>query len=69
MVVVPMDGGSSVELKLPAGAECAASALHPDGRRLSYLSGDSAFEVWTLENFLPAATSARKSVSGPSGLT
>ena len=59
MVVVPMDGGSSVELKLPAGAT-APLRVHPDGRRLSYVSGDSAFEVWTLENFLPAATSTRK---------
>ena len=59
MLVVPVDGGPSVELNLPAGA-MPPLRVHPDGRRLSYLSGDSAIEVWTLENFLPAATSARK---------
>ena len=50
---------SSVELKLPARAT-APLRVHPDGRRLSYVSGDSAFEVRTLEYFLPAATSTRK---------
>jgi Tol biopolymer transport system component len=59
LLVVPVDGGPSVELKVPAPTG-GPLRVHPDGRRLSYLSGDSAVEVWTLENFLPEATSARR---------
>jgi Tol biopolymer transport system component len=33
--------------------------LHPDGRRLVFISGDTRLEVWVMENFLPAL-SAKK---------
>jgi dipeptidyl aminopeptidase/acylaminoacyl peptidase len=29
--------------------------LHPDGRQLAYVFGESTSELWVLENFLPAA--------------
>jgi hypothetical protein len=34
--------------------------IHPDGRRIIYDTGEHAFEVWTLENFLTIGTTATK---------
>jgi hypothetical protein len=34
-------------------------SLHPDGRRIAFLSGSLSNEVMVLENFLPRATPAR----------
>ncbi|MBI4909594.1 MAG: PD40 domain-containing protein [Acidobacteria bacterium] len=34
--------------------------LHPNGTQLAFSSGDSAREVWTLENFLPALSAKHK---------
>ncbi|MHB1193405.1 MAG: TolB family protein [Longimicrobiales bacterium] len=39
-------------------------ALSRDGRRLAYLDGASAVEVWVMENFLPPADESRPSGSG-----
>ena len=33
-------------------------SIHPDGRQIAYLSGETKKEVWILENFLPAAKAA-----------
>jgi hypothetical protein len=30
-------------------------SLSPDGRRLAFLTGKNAAEIWALENFLPPA--------------
>lgn len=38
-------------------------SVHPDGKRVAYTSGAQRFEVWVMENFLPAArtpSSARR---------
>jgi Tol biopolymer transport system component len=31
-------------------------AIHPDGRQIAYTTGNHSFEIWALENFLPAPT-------------
>jgi len=33
--------------------------LHPDGQRVAFTGGEDKFEVWVIENFLPAAKSAK----------
>ncbi len=33
-------------------------SIHPDGRQIAYLGGETKKEVWILENFLPAAKAA-----------
>jgi DNA-binding response OmpR family regulator len=37
--------------------------LHPDGKRVSFTAGAQKFEWWAMENFLPAPTGRRTSVS------
>lgn len=37
--------------------------IHPDGRRIAFSAGTPKFEVWVMENFLPAAQSQKASVS------
>jgi Tol biopolymer transport system component len=37
-----------------------AFSVHPDGRQIAYLAGEQKYEVWVLENFLPAAKAAAK---------
>jgi Tol biopolymer transport system component len=51
--VVPLDGGAPVRLdpSVPGGF-----AIHPDGRRIAFTSGQRKIEVWMLQNFLPAVS-------------
>jgi Tol biopolymer transport system component len=60
LYVVPRAGGAPK--KLDIGVEAVMLRFHPDGRRIVYNTGVNAFEIWTLENFLPpaAATSTRR---------
>jgi Tol biopolymer transport system component len=37
--------------------------IHPDGKRVSFTAGAQKFEWWAVENFLPAPTGRRTSVS------
>jgi Tol biopolymer transport system component len=32
-----------------------APSFHPDGRRIAFMAGGKQYEVWVMENFLPAA--------------
>jgi Tol biopolymer transport system component len=55
---IPVEGGSleRIALKTDLVREL---RLHPDGRRIAFLDGTIATEIWVMENFLPAASSAR----------
>lgn len=48
---IPAAGGVPVELdaRIPGHPSL---ALHPDGRRVAFEGGNTAYEVWALENFL-----------------
>jgi hypothetical protein len=35
--------------------------VHPDGRQIAFVAGSDKTEVWALENFLPAAQTAKAS--------
>jgi len=59
VLLIPVDGGAPTRLDLP-GAKWGWIAVHPDGQRIAYMAGEQEEEVWVLENFLPAAKSARK---------
>jgi Tol biopolymer transport system component len=37
--------------------------IHPDGKRVAFTAGAQRFELWVMENFLPAPTGRRTSVS------
>ncbi len=52
-------GGTPVKIALDVQTP-PALRIHPDGRRVAFSTGTNAFEVWTLEKFLPPATIARK---------
>ena len=53
----PLDGGEPVQLGAPRPG-VPALAVHPDGKRVAYaaVTRPQPFEIWALENFLPAAT-------------
>jgi Tol biopolymer transport system component len=55
---VPVEGGAperiALEAELPRDLR-----PHPDGRRIAFLDGTTATEIWVMENFLPATSSAR----------
>ncbi len=54
LIGVSLKGDSTVDL--PAALEPLGSffRVHPDGRRVAFSSGANAFEIWTLDNFLPS---------------
>jgi Tol biopolymer transport system component len=52
--LVPLEGGEPRKLDL-AARDMRDLAVHPDGRRLAYTSGDDRSEVWVMENFLSPA--------------
>jgi Tol biopolymer transport system component len=66
--MVPVDGGSPRRLDIDAdsftrdaeGGLDQGFSLSPDGRQIAFLTGKSAAEVWALENFLPAPTTAKR---------
>lgn len=53
---IPVEGGApqKLDIELPA---IRSVSVHPDGRRLAISAGSPEFEVWVLENFLPAPPS------------
>jgi Tol biopolymer transport system component len=51
--IAPTGGGTPIRLELHA--HHGAMRIHPDGRQVTFHTGTRKFEVWTLENFLPAA--------------
>lgn len=58
LVVMPVGGGPHVRVPLETAGPF--FSVHPDGRRIAFSAGDPTFEVWSLENFLPATTTAAK---------
>ena len=58
--IVSASGGTPVHVALERGA-LAAARIHPDGRRIAFsASGSQPSEVWSLENFQPAPSPAKK---------
>ena len=60
---VAATGGTPQKLALDDFKNVARNVrIHPDGKHLAYETGNNAFEIWTLENFLPsrATTSSRR---------
>jgi Tol biopolymer transport system component len=56
---VPAQGGTPLKLDLSV-PKMASFALHPDNRRFAFsVNEGSKSELWVLENFLPAAKSAK----------
>jgi Tol biopolymer transport system component len=51
--VMPSAGGTPVRFEIDSPG-LNALRIHPDGRRVAYNAGARKWEVWTLENFLPA---------------
>ena len=51
-LLVPVSGAVPRTLALPAGAD--QVRVHPDGKQVVFSVGKPAFELWALENFLPA---------------
>jgi tricorn protease-like protein len=55
---IAAEGGEPHKLNL-AMKGLAQLRLHPDGRQVAFQAGGSSGEVWAMENFLPAAKSAK----------
>ena len=51
---VPLAGGEPIKLNVNLGDY--RVSVHPDGRQVAYSTGENRYEVWVLENFLPAAS-------------
>jgi len=51
---IPAIGGTPTDLRATVNAprNLNAVALSPDGRRIAYAAGRTAFEIWTMEGFL-----------------
>jgi hypothetical protein len=65
--LVPIDGTAPRRLDIDAavftkdgGGLDSGFSLSRDGRQIAFLSGKSVAEVWALENFLPASTTAKR---------
>ena len=51
---IPLAGAEPTNLNVKLGHS--TLSVHPDGRQIAYSVGQNRFEVWVLENFLPAAS-------------
>ncbi len=51
---VPLDGGPPQETGLSMPGLIGWLRLHPDGRRVAFLNGESHPQIWALENILPS---------------
>jgi Tol biopolymer transport system component len=58
--LVPIEGGTPRRMDLQMAAETNLMRVHPDGRRLAYVAGETKYEVLVLENFLPAGKAATR---------
>jgi Tol biopolymer transport system component len=57
---VPIAGGSPTRIGVAMAARIKSLGMHPDGKRLTFSAVDAdTNEIWTLEHFLPAATTPR----------
>ena len=56
-LLVPVFGGAPRTLDLEIGQ--LGLKVHPDGRQVAFTVGRAMFELWTLENFLPASNGRR----------
>ncbi len=57
--LAPVDGGSPVKTELSMSG-LRHPHLHPDGRRIAFIAGESHGEIWVMENFLPVIESMFK---------
>jgi len=55
---MPVTGGEPQRTGL-AVRSIQAPSLHPDGRRIAFMAGEKQYEVWLMENFLPAQSAGR----------
>jgi Tol biopolymer transport system component len=60
LVTLRLDGTARGEVSLPGDFIGPAFRVRPDGRRVAYSEGVPAFEIWSLENFLPTSGRAAK---------
>lgn len=58
-VLIPVAGGEPRTLEIPNAATNSPVRPHPDHARIAYTSGQSQWEIWVLENFLPSSKSSR----------
>lgn len=56
----PIDGGEVRQLELDQRGNGYNVKLHPDGRRISFMSGESRGEVWVMEGLGRSATSSAR---------
>lgn len=54
LLLVPVGGGQPRKLDGRINSLPAQIRIHPDGRQIAWVAGQSKQEVWVLENFLPA---------------
>jgi Tol biopolymer transport system component len=59
--LVPVADGQPRKLDLDDGGGLAQMPIrvHPDGRQIAYMAGESRLEIWVLENFLRAAKATK----------
>ena len=62
LLAIGLDGHVSLELPSLLQPHRSLLRVHPDGQRVAFSTGEREFELWTLENFLPSAStpSARR---------
>lgn len=60
LLLIPISGGTPKPFDDLQGYRWGRIRPHPDGRRIAYPTGEAKSEVWVLENFLPAPTTAKR---------
>lgn len=61
--VLPLDGRAPIQIdRAISNPNSNVLRIHPDGRRLAFVAGESRFAVWTLENFLTARPPSKPTV-------
>ena len=67
LVIVALDGGLQREIQLPVKSFGPFFKVHADGRRVAYSAGPAtaAYELWTLDNFLPGPAHRTKESRAP----
>jgi Tol biopolymer transport system component len=54
LLFLPIEGGAPRKINLEDHHCCnGVVKIHPDGRQIAFIAGESKSEVWVLENFLP----------------
>jgi hypothetical protein len=49
----PVEGGEPRKMDLAIDRNTSPLRVHPDGRQLAYVAGETRYEVVALENYLP----------------